>query len=118
MSSELMCEREYWPDGTLMREWFTTSYGRQHNDAGPAVRWWHKNGQLAIEEYYLKGWRHNAAGPAWSKWRKNGELVFEEYWLNDKYFSTKAAWEVAVKLAACNGKVVEIDGNEGVNHEC
>jgi hypothetical protein len=99
MSSELMCAREYYADGTLMREWFTTSYGRQHNDAGPAVRWWHKNGQLAIEEYYLKGWRHNAAGPAWSKWRKNGELVFGEYWLDGRELQ-KAEWEARVKPAA------------------
>jgi antitoxin component YwqK of YwqJK toxin-antitoxin module len=109
MSVELTCVQEFWENGRLMREWFTTSYGRQHNDAGPAFREWHENGQLVYESYWLNGNRHNAAGPAVRRWHENGQLAVEEYWLNGMKL-TKAEWEARVKPAPCDGKVVEIEG--------
>jgi len=54
-----------------------------HPNAGPAIRTWHPNGQLALEEYLFanKHTRPAASGPAISKWDENGGRIKREYWL-------------------------------------
>jgi antitoxin component YwqK of YwqJK toxin-antitoxin module len=109
MSVELKCVQEFHENGKLKREEFFNSDGERHNVAGSAARWWHANGQLACEYYYLNGKFHNEAGTTARWWNENGVLAYEEYWLDGREL-TKAEWEVKVNPAPCDGKVVVIEG--------
>ena len=137
MSVELKCVQEFHENGKIKREEFRNSDGELHNEAGPAYREWHEDGQLEHESYWLNGNRHNAAGPAYREWHENGQLEYEGYWLNGNRHNAagpairswlangqlereaywlndrqlpKAEWEAAVNPAPCDGKVVEIEG--------
>jgi antitoxin component YwqK of YwqJK toxin-antitoxin module len=77
MTVESHCGREYWPNGNLFREVYRKSDGKYHNDSGPAVLYWHENGVLEWEDYYLNGEQHNVAGPAIRHWHENGQLKHE-----------------------------------------
>jgi antitoxin component YwqK of YwqJK toxin-antitoxin module len=83
-------KQEFWENSNIRKEEFRNQHGEWHNAAGPAVRWWHENGQLAYEIYYLNGELHNAAGPAVRRWKRNGNLGHESYYLNDRWLTYQA----------------------------
>jgi antitoxin component YwqK of YwqJK toxin-antitoxin module len=103
MQTELTRERKFWSNGNIRKEEFLNSYGKLHNEAGPAHRRWHKNGQLESEAYYLNGKLHNDAGPAYREWHENGKLACEAYWLEDKLLTFQALLHEcsAIKESSC-----------------
>jgi len=47
------------------------------------VTYW-DNGNIATENYRLKGKRHREDGPAYRKWSENGSLLLLKYYINGK----------------------------------
>ena len=55
-----------------------------HRTDGPARIFYHKNGNIQAEEYYMNGDRHRTDGPAMIWYYDNGNIKSEEYYMNDK----------------------------------
>jgi len=103
MQAEPKCERMFWDNGNIRKEEFRNQNGNRHNAAGPAVRYWHEDGKIGYEVYYLNGKLHNAAGPAAREWYENGKLVYESYYLNGKRHNADGP---AFRYWPENGKLV------------
>ena len=114
MSVELKCVQEFWGNGKIKSEEFRNQHGIRHHAAGPAVRVWHENGQIAYEMYYLNGELHTAAGLAYRSWHENGQLACEAYYLNGKLHNESGP---AIREWCENGQLIwEICYRHGNRH--
>ena len=77
-------EEELWPNGNIKSREYFNDNGQLHNEQGPAVVSWYKNGQLCYQEYYINDQLHNEQGPAVKVWYENGKLEWQEYYINDQ----------------------------------
>jgi hypothetical protein len=61
---------------------------KKHREGGlPARRWWHFNGTLRGEVYYLNGLQHREGGlPAVRAWCWNGTLWYDQYYRNGEEY--------------------------------
>ena len=98
----------YYPDSTQIRSRdCRNAQGRHHNPAGPAVEFWHSDGQPAYQAFCINGERHNPAGPAVEFWYSDGRLQYQEFYINGEKL-TEAEWKAKTQTKPV--PVVLIDG--------
>ena len=54
-------------------------------------KYYYKNGNIWVKEYYINGNRHREDGPAHIRYYKNGSVSYESYWLNGEKL-TEEEW--------------------------
>ena len=70
-------------------------------------KYFHENGKLWEQAFYLNGNLHNEDGPAFCRWSKNGELEWEEYWIKGEPL-TKDLWQERIdKLKEGESNMIE-----------
>ena len=55
-----------------------------HNESGPAVELFYKNGKPKLINYYRDGQLHNLKGPAVEEYSQNGSLIEKKYYIKGK----------------------------------
>ena len=84
--SKLECEKGFYDNGELMwEEWFLD--GKRHNEEGPAIICYKRDGSVEWEEWWLNGKRHNEEGPAIICYMRDGSVWREEWYLNGVRYS-------------------------------
>jgi len=74
-------EENHFPDSSIYSRHHRLD-GEWHREDGPAVIYYHKNGNLEIEGYFINGHFHREDGPAYMDYYENGEVRTETYYLN------------------------------------
>ena len=95
-------ERTYFKNGQIRTECWRTEDGVWHRIDGPAHRWWYKNGQLHLEDWYINGIHHRIDGPTIQSWLENGQLDHEAWYINGVYYHTESEFLIAVDLYKAN----------------
>lgn len=56
---------------------------KYHNEEGPAIVYYHIDGSIKTEFYYINGILHRENGPAVQSFYENGKLALQSYYLNE-----------------------------------
>jgi antitoxin component YwqK of YwqJK toxin-antitoxin module len=79
-------EEEFYPNGNLeVQEWWLK--GNPHNEEGPASIWFYENGNIEKQSWRLNGKLHNEEGPALIGYHEDGKVKFKVWYINGKYLS-------------------------------
>ena len=69
-------------DGKLTGYFY--KFNRQfHHETKPAITYYHDNGQISTEKYFIHGQRHKENGPAIITYDINGNVESEKYYINN-----------------------------------
>jgi antitoxin component YwqK of YwqJK toxin-antitoxin module len=74
-----------WGNGTVgINVVFKTGTKVLHNESGPAVELFYKNGKPKLISYYRDGALHNLKGPALEEYNQDGSLIEKKYYIKGK----------------------------------
>ena len=103
-------EVEHWNSGRIKILEIYNDKNELHNTEGPAVQFWHANGQEARREFFINGYFNNTEGPAVIGWDENGRETFRVYYINDVEYTEEEFYRPkdTVEVSAEGGKTVRI----------
>jgi len=84
--SKLDYEKTFYDSGELWQErWYLD--GKLHNDEGPAIICYRRDGSVRWKEWFLDGKRHNEEGPTIICYREDGCVEWEKWFLDGVEYS-------------------------------